>query len=125
MTNAIFTVLNTATISVADLLELIAESLAESACTCRTLPTGSAPCRACREAHCLARHADQITDRAEAAVLIIEASGNSGVNLSDLLPGIVEAMLTPDRCACDGAHLCPVCSAARDLDRLHRGLRAA
>jgi len=119
--HAILTATARTSISPAELLNITAEALAERHCSCR-----EQICRACREAGYLDKIAASV-DRAEAVVAIIEACGNTGADLVDLLPGVLEGILDhdPTGCTCTSDVMCPTCSAARDLDDLTRGLRAA
>ncbi len=118
-------ILTAASITPAGLIRIAAEALAETGCTCRELPAGSAPCRACREAGYLDKIASRV-DMPEAMALIVEACGNSGVDLLSLLPGIIEGVLDhdPNACTCDSDAMCPTCTAAHDLDNVSRQLAA-
>jgi hypothetical protein len=123
MTNAISEIITTANISPAALLEITAEALAASGCTCRELPAGSSPCRACREAAYLSKIANTV-DLHAALVAVTEACGNAEVALVDLLPSIVEGFLAR-ACTCVGTETCAICTAARKLDDLARGTQAS
>jgi len=123
--SAIETTATTANLSTADLLEITAEALAATGCTCRELPAGSSPCRACREAAYLDKIADQV-DLPEAMTAVAESCGNADAALVDLLPAITEGILArnPAACTCDTTETCAICTAARKLDDLTRGTQA-
>jgi len=118
--HAILTATARASITPADLLRTASYALAERHCTC-----GEQICRACREAAYLDKIASSV-DRAEAIISIVEACENTGADLVDLLPLIVEGLLDhePDACTCDSTTMCPTCSAARDMDRVSLSLAA-
>jgi hypothetical protein len=124
--SALETAANAAEISPEKLLQIVADTLAETACTCRDLPTENLiGCPACRTASYL-EFISRTTDLQPAMEAIGQACEHVGIDVRDLLPQIVEGILDPDRCTCrDGAGLCPTCSAARDLDDLLGNLRAA
>lgn len=119
---ALLTATARASIPAADMIRITAAALAENYCACV-----DHTCRACREAQYLDKIADKVDDRAAAVVHIVEACQNIGADMRDLLPGIVEGILErdPTACSCAGDSMCPTCSAARDLDRVHRELLAA
>jgi hypothetical protein len=88
-----------------------------------------------READHLDRIADQVKDRPAAVVHIIDSCLRIGVDLVELLPGIIAGILGEGSmvfdvptCTCGkmlGGELCPVCATVRDLDNISREMLAA
>ncbi len=107
----------------AELLNITAEALAETACTCHEAAN---LCPACREASRLASLAGLVESPDDVMNAILIAGQNSGVDLGDLLPSIVDGILNHGACSCsENAEPCPVCAAGKTLDALHLELLAA
>lgn len=107
----------------AELLNITAEALAENACRC---PETANLCRACSEAERLASLAGLVESPDDVMNAIFIGGQNSGADLGDLLPGIVDGILDHGACSYrENAEPCTVCAVGKTLDALHQELLAA